>query len=109
MAEKTINLIIIDDSFDTEEKVVSTLRTLGFAARSSRVEDDEDLIDAIKAHQADLILYSQGMELISLKDTCKVVKDSSNNTPPPVIAGDKNEINPKISQVISAGAMDLSS
>lgn len=109
MAEKTINLIIIDDSFDTEEKVISTLRAQGYAARSTRAEDDEDLIDAMKAHQADLILYSQGMELISLKDTCKVVKDSSNNTPPPVIAVDKNEINSNISQVISAGAMDLSS
>lgn len=41
MAEKTINLIIVDDSFDTEEKVISTLRTLGYAARSSRAEDDE--------------------------------------------------------------------
>ena len=109
MGDKTINLIIVDDSFDTEEKVISTLRTLGFAARSSRVEDDEDLIEAIKKNQPDLVLYSQGMELISLKETCKVIKENSDNAPIPVIAVDKNETEANVTEAINAGAMDLSS
>ena len=109
MAEQTINLIIIDDSFDTEEKVVSTLRTLGFAARSTRAEDDEDLIDAIKAHRPDLVLYSQGMELISLKETCKIIKENTNDAAVPVIAVDKSESEANVTEAISAGAMDLSS
>ena len=109
MAEKTINLIIIDDSFDTEEKVVSTLRTSGYAARSTRAEDDEDLIDAIKKHQPDLVLYSQGMELISLKETCKVIKENTGNVPIPVIAVDKTDSNARTAEAINAGAMDLSS
>ena len=104
-----INLIIVDDSFDTEEKVISTLRTLGYATRSSRVEDDEDLIDAMKAHQPDLVLYSQGMELISLKETCKIIKDNTNDALIPVIAVDKKETEANVTEAISAGAMDLSS
>ena len=109
MAEKTINLIIIDDSFDTEEKVVSTLRTLGYATRSSRVEDDEDLIDAMKTQLPDLVLYSQGMELISLKETCKIIKENRDCAPIPVIAVDKGEATTTASKAINAGAMDLSS
>ncbi|MDH3343162.1 MAG: EAL domain-containing protein [Gammaproteobacteria bacterium] len=109
MADKTINLIIIDDSFDTEEKVISTLRTLGYATRSSRVEDDEDLIDAMKTHQPDLVLYSQGMELISLKDTCKIIRENTGDAPIPVIAVDKTDSNANTAEAISAGAMDLSS
>ncbi|MCW8924175.1 MAG: diguanylate cyclase, partial [Gammaproteobacteria bacterium] len=109
MAEKTINLIIVDDSFDTEEKVKSTLRTLGFATRSSRAEDDEDLIDAIKTHQPDLVLYTQGMELITLKKTCQVLKENTDNAPVPVIAIDKNGSHSVVDEVISSGAMDLSS
>lgn len=109
MADKTINIIIIDDSFDTEEKVVSTLRTQGYAARSSRVEDDEDLIDAIKSHRPDLVLYTQGMELITLKKTCKVVKENTDDTPIPVIAVDRNEISSNINEIMAMGAMDLSS
>ncbi|MDH5612594.1 MAG: EAL domain-containing protein [Gammaproteobacteria bacterium] len=109
MADKTINLIIVDDSFDTEEKVISTLRTLGYATRSSRVEDDEDLIDAIKSQQPDLVLYSQGMELISLKETCKVIKENTGDAPIPVIAVDKSGSEANVTEAISAGAMDLSS
>lgn len=109
MDEKTINLIIVDDSFDTEEKVASTLRTLGYATRSSRAEDDEDLIEAIKTNHPDLVLYSQGMELISLKETCKIIKDNTNDAPVPVIAVDKGESRSNVTQAISDGAMDLSS
>lgn len=109
MAEKTINLIIVDDSFDTEEKVISTLRALGHATRSSRAEDDEDLIEAIKAHQPDLVLYSQGMELISLEQTCKIIQQNTDNALIPVIAVDKSETTASVTDVISAGAMDHSS
>ena len=35
--ENKINIVVIDDSFDTEEKIVSTLRNDGYAARSIRV------------------------------------------------------------------------
>ena len=49
MDDKNINLIVIDDTFDTEEKVISALRVSGYSARSSRVEDEEDLEIAIKA------------------------------------------------------------
>ena len=109
MDEKTINLIIVDDSFDTEEKVISALRTLGYATRSSRAEDDEDLIEAIKSQQPDLVLYSQGMELISLKETCKIIKDNTDDAPIPVIAVDKDEVSDSVSRAINAGAMDLTS
>ena len=57
MEEKIINLIIVDDSFDSEEKIVSTLRTAGYTARSTRVEDEEDLLDALKKHIPDLVIY----------------------------------------------------
>jgi len=45
--DKVINLIVIDDSFDSEEKIISTLRTAGYTARSSRAEDDEDLLERL--------------------------------------------------------------
>ncbi len=109
MAEQTINIIIIDDSFDTEEKVISNLRSIGYAARSSRAEDDEDLIEAIKKNQPDLVLYTQGMELISLKATCQVLKENTDKAAIPVIAVDKGELSMTPSDAISAGAMDLTS
>ena len=62
MDDKLINLIVIDDSFDSEEQIVSKLRAAGYTARSSRVEDDEDLLESIEAHAPDLVLYFDNME-----------------------------------------------
>jgi len=107
--KKTINLIIVDDSFDTEEKVISTLRTNGYAARSTRVEDEEDLVEAIKARVPDIVLYSQGMALITLKDTCKTIKANTDDSPIPVIAVEKTGTVTEVSEAIVAGAVDLTS
>ena len=108
MDEKTLNIIIIDDSFDTEEKIVSTLRNQGFAARSTRVEDDEDLIKAIKAREPEVVIYTQGMELITLKQVCDCLKENLNQAPVPVIAVEKGASLEAISEVMRAGAADLS-
>ena len=65
--KKKINIFIIDDSFNNEENIVKLMRSSGYAAHTTRVEDDEDLIEALKKKTPDIILYSNGMELISLK------------------------------------------
>ena len=107
--EKKINLVVIDDTFDTEEKVVSTLRNDGYAARSTRVEDAEDLAEAIKKKEPDLVLYTKGMELISLKEACDCIKQSLNSTPIPVIAVEKNGAKGSTVDAMKEGAADLSS
>ena len=109
MNDKNINIIIIDDSFDTEEKIISTLRVAGFATKSTRVEDEEDLLEAVKDRLPDLIVYSQGMELISLKETCDCVKKIPEIASAPVIAVDKKSAESAAVEAIRAGAADLSS
>ena len=107
MEDKTINLVVIDDSFDTEEKVVSTLRKEGYAARSSRVEDEEDLCEIIAKKEPDLVLYTKGMELISLKDTCDCLKQHMNGTPVPVIAVEKNGAQSSTVEAMRDGAVSI--
>lgn len=107
--KKSLNLIIIDNSFDTEEKVVSALRAKGFAAKSSRVEDKEDLEESIAQKKPDLVLYSQGMELLSLKDACATIKACMDNAPVPVIAVEKTNDLSGVEAAIDAGARDLTS
>jgi diguanylate cyclase (GGDEF)-like protein/PAS domain S-box-containing protein len=107
--EKKINLVVIDDSFDTEEKIVSTLRNEGYAARSTRVEDTEDLSEAIRKKEPDMVLYTQGMDLISLKEVCDCIRQNLNGTPVPVIAVQKNGNEESTVKVMREGAADLSS
>jgi diguanylate cyclase (GGDEF)-like protein/PAS domain S-box-containing protein len=105
VADKIINLIVIDDSFDSEEKIVSKLRTTGYTARSTRVEDDEDLLEALDAHTPDLIIYFEGMELISLKQTIECLEKNKNAANSRVILVNK-ENQPDVVAAMRAGAVD---
>ncbi len=108
MEDKVINLVVIDDSFDSEEKIISTLRTAGYTARSSRVEDDEDLLEILAKQTPDLIIYFEGMELISLKQTVDCLKKDKKNENCRVIAVNKNEP-PDVVIAMRDGAVDATS
>ena len=105
--EKSVNIIVIDDSFNNEEKLTSIIRGLGMAAHSTRAEDDEDLEEALKKITPDLLIYSNGMELIDLPAVIKIIADHnlSNRTSVLVLSreGQTNDINIAMSQ----GANDL--
>jgi len=103
--DKLINLIVIDDSFDSEEQIVSKLRTAGYAARSSRVEDDEDLLEAINTNAPDIVIYFDPMELISLKETVKCLRGNKATENTRVIEVNKNE-HPDVARAMRAGAAD---
>lgn len=109
MDDNKLNLIVIDDSFDTEEKIVSTLRNQGLIARSARVEDEEDLVEAITSNKPDIIIFSVGAELISLKQASNcVIETLGKDTPLPIIAVDKGGAS-DVTQMMRSGAADLSS
>ncbi len=91
MEDKIINLVVIDDSFDSEEKIISSLRTAGYTARSSRAEDDEDLLELLSKQTPDLVIYFEGMELISLKQTIDCLKKDKKTESCRVISVNKTE------------------
>ena len=108
MEDKIINLIVIDDSFDSEEKISSSLRAAGYTARSSRVEDDEDLLEALAKQVPDLIIYFEGMELISLKQTMDCLNKDKKTVNSRVISVNKTE-QPNIVNAMRTGAADATS
>ncbi len=108
MEDKITNLVVIDDSFDSEEKIISTLRTAGHTARSSRVEDDEDLLEVLKKQTPDLIIYFEGMELISLKQTIDCLKKDKKTENCRVISVNKTA-QPDVVGAMRNGAADATS
>ena len=106
--ETKINIFIVDDSFNNEENVIKVMRSSGFAAHTTRVEDDEDLIEALKKKSPDIVLYSNGMELISLEDTVKCIKEHA-NAPVPVISVNRPNHQLDAVEAMRKGAKDLSS
>lgn len=105
MEDKTINLLTIDDSFDSEEQIVSKLRSSGHTAKSTRVEDEEDMLDAISSNVPDLVLYCDHMELISLKETINCLKSNSTTENCRVIQISKLQ-EPDVANAMMAGAVD---
>ncbi len=109
--EKTINLIVIDNSFDNEQQIVSGLRHAGYTARSIRAEDEEDLTNAVKSHQPDLVIYFYGTEDISLQNTCDFLAASTATKLCRIIAAVKNTtasvIEASAVEAIKTGAIDL--
>lgn len=106
--QKKINIFIIDDSFNNEENIIKLMRSSGYAAHTTRVEDDEDIIEALKKQVPDIALYTNGMELISLQETIDCLKNNC-NTPVPVISMNRSGHEIEVTQAMSTGAMDLSS
>jgi len=102
------NIFIIDDSFNNEEKVAQIMRNSGYSAHITRVEDEEDLSEALQKKQPNLLLYSMGMELISLSETLSFL---NKNCPLsiPVIALQKSDDSHNIVDIMRTGAKDLSS
>ncbi|MDH5571387.1 MAG: EAL domain-containing protein [Gammaproteobacteria bacterium] len=105
--ENKVNIFIIDSSFNNEENVVKILRSAGYAAHTTRVEDDEDLIEALKKKSPDILLYSAGMELISLEQTIACLAEHANE-PVPVIAVNRKNHEIDIVKAMRAGAKDVS-
>jgi diguanylate cyclase (GGDEF)-like protein/PAS domain S-box-containing protein len=103
--DKIINLVVIDDTFDSEEKIISSLRAAGYTARSTRVEDDEDLLEALAKQTPDLIIYFEGMELISLKQTVECLKKDKRTESCRVISVNKTE-QPDVVNAMRSGAVD---
>ena len=108
MEDKVINLIIIDDSFDSEEKIISKLRTTGYTAKSTRVEDDEDLLEVLAKQTPDLVIYFEGMQLITLKQTVECLKKDKRTENARVISVSKKEA-PNVVAAMRAGAVDATS
>lgn len=106
--KKKINIFIVDDSFNNEENIVKLMRSSGYAAHTSRMEDDEDLIEALKKKKPDILLYSNGMELISLQDTVKCLEKNASE-PVPVLAVNRPGHEIDVVEAMRSGAKDLTS
>ena len=103
--DTNLRLIIVDDSLDDAERCVSNLRPLGYAIRSTRVENADDFIDALETGDCDLILCSLDSTALPLTDIVTHLNEL--DPPPPVIAlaDEGDDISPD--SVMSVGACHL--
>ena len=106
MAQETaLRLIIIEESLDDAEKYNRTLRSLGYAVKSTRVEDADGLDDALRSAEYDLVLCSFETPQLPLATVGRTLKEQETPIPLIVVAENPQDTTPE--KVLAAGAADL--
>jgi diguanylate cyclase (GGDEF)-like protein/PAS domain S-box-containing protein len=103
--DKTLYLLVIDDSSNLAEIVSNILRNAGHAVRADRVEDDEDLREAFGKQQWDMILTKPEIPYFTANDALDVVRHAKLDIPLIVITDDADEN--VIDGLIKDGARDV--
>ncbi len=104
--EKTVNLLIVDESPNDAEEYANTLRNTGIAVHSKRVEREDKLIEALDHEKIDMILYTSGAANISPAHAISICNSRLPNAPLIIIYPDEQDPEPLL-EAMRAGARDV--
>jgi len=104
-AEETLHILVLDDSSNAAETVSNMLRNAGHAVRTDRIEDDEDLREALANQSCDLILAKPEIPYFTATEALGVIKQLKKELPLLVIADGADE--QSLNNLLQAGARDL--
>lgn len=89
--ENALRLLIVDDSVDAAEAIVSTLRNAGIAVRPLRPGSAEEMAEMISAQAIDLVLVAQQSSAIAMAEVLQHVAASGKDLPVVAIADSIDE------------------
>jgi len=70
--DMTVRLLIVDDSSENAETIVSTLRNSGIAVRPARPQNSEELAQVLGSQPIDLVLAAPGQSIALLQVTQQI-------------------------------------
>jgi len=103
--DKLLHLFVGENSFNDADSIVSTLRDAGFAVRDKRIEDQEDLEDALKEQRPDIIISSTALEELSTQQILQTLQQHEITIPVVMISDDATSV--RRIEAMQAGASDL--
>ena len=105
--EKTLRLIIAEESRNDAEALANILRNAGYAVRHVHVSDGEELEAALAGQLPDLILSAQDLEALPLDDIMTQLAQLQLELPVVAVGATASEAD--IAAALRAGAADLAS
>lgn len=99
--EQALRLMIVDDSVDAAEAMVSTLRNAGIAVRPLRPESAQELGTMLTAQAIDLVLVAQQSVAIPLAEVLQQVAASAKDLPVMAVADTIDEAS--FTEALTAG------
>ncbi|QSX78043.1 EAL domain-containing response regulator [Agrilutibacter solisilvae] len=97
-----LKLLLVDDSVEAAEAIVSGLRNAGVAVRPSRPEDEDQLQSLIDGPPQDLVLVAQNSGLVPLKRVMEKIDASGKDLPVIVLVDRLDET--QLLQLMNMGA-----
>ena len=79
--DAALRLVVVDDSVEDAEAIVSGLRNAGIAIRPQRPASPEELSELLAGHAIDLILAARRSQAISFDETAQLVGSSGKDIP----------------------------
>lgn len=86
--DHALRLMVVDDSMEAAEAIVSSLRNAGIAVRPHRPSSPEEMTQMIGAQGIDLILAAQSSQIIRLDEVAHQAKASGKDIPLIAVADD---------------------
>lgn len=102
---ETVHLLILDQSQNDAEEMVSLLRNSGRATRAHRVTSEEDLLESLKEHSWDLFLAREEETEFDTSAALSHIKRLDKDIPFIVLNNDLND--EAIVNYMKAGAQDV--
>lgn len=103
-SDSVLRLVVIDDDLNDAEKIISTIKSSGFAIRPKRAEDREELLEALEHHAPDMVLHSLDSQSIDLEQTIACIREAGKHLPVIALTPDDGA---KPAEYLRQGAEDL--
>ncbi len=104
-SDTALRLMIVDDSVEDAEAIVSAMRNAGIAVRPLRPESAEELGTMLAAQVIDLVLAAQQSTGVTLDDVLQLVKSSGKDLPVIAVADRVDEAS--LSQAFAGGVRGI--
>ena len=102
---ETLFLLVLEDSQNDAEKLVSLLRNAGLATRAKLIGDEEGLEEALSSGNWDLFVARESVADFDLGQACTLIKKKDLYVPLIVISDEYDET--KVTDFMKAGAHDV--
>ncbi|PCJ30358.1 MAG: two-component system response regulator [Gammaproteobacteria bacterium] len=101
--EGVLRLLLVDDRLTESDQTITRLRQAGHAVRASRLENIDEIEQALAAHSWDIVLCRQGLDSAPAKDVTNLIRRLGRDVPCIILASDPESV----PDLYSSGAQDI--
>jgi len=102
---ETLRLLIVEESLNKAEDLASAVRNSGMAVRMTRLEDDEDLTQALEKQDWDMLLCPLSMHEFTATQALKIIEKSHKDIPMVLLTREEDD-DDEVLEFLEKGARD---